>query len=128
MSKIADDFLRAYSPGQVSFIQTIASEMEVFGLSSRDLLDICNDYLAALAQKNKKIPGNSPIGPPVKNVKPASFSACPECGRGLRISPVNVSKCTNIGGKWKTSLECKNPTCRFTELSEKSTAEWGHNK
>ena len=49
---------------------------------------------------------------------------CPVCRWPVKISPVNISRCTNIGGPWKTSLECLNKTCRYTELSIKTMHDW----
>jgi len=49
---------------------------------------------------------------------------CPECGRTVKVSPVNISRCTNIGGPWKSSIECTNKACRYTELSIKTMHDW----
>lgn len=55
---------------------------------------------------------------------PAARHLCPLCGRPVTISAVNVSRCTNVGGAWRTSLVCSNVACRFADLSEKSLDEW----
>ena len=49
---------------------------------------------------------------------------CPACQGPVKITPVNVSRCTNIGGPWKSSIECLNKTCRYTELSIKPMNDW----
>lgn len=49
---------------------------------------------------------------------------CPLCNQQLRITPVNVSRCTAVGGEWKTSAMCLNANCRYSTLSEKSMQEW----
>jgi hypothetical protein len=97
---------------------TLATEMETYGLTAEDVIDICQEYLkefiAASDPKSDKL--YRPIVVPCPT---------PGCGHPLEISPVNVSRCTNVGGEWKTSLVCSNPDCRFTELSKKTLEEWG---
>ena len=46
-----------------------------------------------------------------------SVDTCPHCGCQLSISPVNISRCTNIGGPWKSVSECVNRRCHYSELS-----------
>lgn len=53
-----------------------------------------------------------------------SLPRCSICGQEMDISPVNVSRCTNVGGNWLSIQVCRNKTCRHTELSEKSIREW----
>lgn len=49
---------------------------------------------------------------------------CPVCETVLRLSRVNVSRCTRVGGNWKTVAVCRNSKCRYTELSIKLLKEW----
>jgi hypothetical protein len=49
---------------------------------------------------------------------------CPVCTSPLRVTRVNVSRCTNIGGPWKISIMCSNPNCYHNELSQLSSEEW----
>ena len=52
--------------------------------------------------------------------QPPSFP-CPQCGYILRISPVNVSRCTRVGGQWKSIIQCD--ACGYDQLSNKTPAE-----
>jgi len=48
---------------------------------------------------------------------------CPDCAGTLVLTPVNISRCTNIGGPWQTSMVCNNSDCRYTDLSVRSIRE-----
>lgn len=49
---------------------------------------------------------------------------CPHCGTALRISAVNVSRCTRVGGGWRSIGVCQNDQCLYSELSLKSVTAW----
>jgi hypothetical protein len=68
-----------------------------------------------------------PVRPAVAAAAPPG-NLCPLCRGRLKIAAVNISRCTNIGGPWNTSLECSNPACRFAELSIKTLNEWRTNR
>jgi len=125
MDKLTEDFLRPYSGAQVSQLMTLALEMETFGLTAADVIVICGGYFAALsaAQDVSQIAVSRAMVPQRPAGPPAAVP-CPVCGRPLKISPVNVSKCTNVGGAWRTSLMCSGDTCRFTELSTENLDHW----
>ena len=115
MEKIMDDFLRPYPLRKIMELHSLTLEMVRYGLTAEEVLAACTtrieEHLAA-----------APVSTPAEPPRPATV--CPECGAAVRVAPVNVSKCTNVGGSWKTSLECINKNCRFTELSVKSMNEW----
>lgn len=120
MSTIMDDFLRPFTPQQVSNLLTLALEMDRFGLSPADVIHGCRGYFDNMVGETKQPPIES--GPRIE-----SSAVCPLCGWQLKISRVNASKCTNVGGPWKTSVECGNAECRYTDLSMKSVMEWRQN-
>lgn len=122
MSKLADDFLRSFSLPQVALLHTLAMEMETYGLTASEVIDLCVIRLeAGRVEKTHDVPTT-----PSRKKRRQHLSSvrCPECGERVKIIPVNVSKCTNIGGPWKSSLMCGNDKCRWTELSEKSAKEF----
>jgi len=120
MSKLTEDFLRPFSLPQVALLHTLALEMETYGLTSADVIDICTEKFEAIkATSNAK----KSKAPQQKRRTRLSNFRCHECNTFCEIAPVNISKCTAIGGSWKSSIVCSNPACRFTELSEKSPAD-----
>jgi len=119
MRKLTIDFLRPFTPAQVSNMMALAMEMETYGVTPHDVVAICQEYMDDLVKT-----GVAEKTPPFRSTVP--LPPCPECGGALVVSPVNVSKCTNIGGLWNTSVMCENPDCRYTELSVKKLAEWGN--
>jgi predicted RNA-binding Zn-ribbon protein involved in translation (DUF1610 family) len=125
--KLIEDFLHPFGEGKISIMLTIAMEMQSFGLTATEVIEICKTHMkqrqeGMVAAENllRKIPPSSPAEP----AEPKNEFLCPDCRQRIIIRPVNVSKCTNIGGGWKTSLECINEKCRYTELSKKSLQEW----
>lgn len=117
-SKFVNDFLRPYSLAQVAQLHSLALEMATWGLTADDVLEICESRL----EENRAEKAPVPVNPPASPQRPTA--TCPMCGAKVNISRVNVSKCTHVGGNWKTSLMCSNEHCRFTELSEKTLEEW----
>lgn len=117
-NKLTTDFLRPFTLSQVTEIHNLALHMQTYGMSAVDVIDVCAEYI------NDHISNSPQCQLPAESVEPREQAkiACPDCGSPLRMSPVNISKCTNIGGKWRTSLEC--PACLFTTLSEKTLTEW----
>lgn len=116
MSKTTEDFLRAWSMPQVAILHTLALEMESYGLTAAEVVKICAKKLeTGRTGPQHRSPARSMPRRP----------RCPECQNdSVEVTPVNVSRCTNIGGNWRTSIVCHNPQCRFTELSKKSMDEW----
>jgi hypothetical protein len=47
--------------------------------------------------------------------------SCARCGGRVQLYPVNVSKCTDVGGPWKTQAVCRG--CGRDEFSELSAVE-----
>jgi hypothetical protein len=45
---------------------------------------------------------------------------CPQCGSPMVPIAVNISKCTRVGGNWKSLVQCTNHDCLFDELSLKT--------
>jgi len=123
MTKLTDDFLRSFSLPQVALLHTLALEMETYGLAASEVIDLCVERLE-LGRVEKEAP--RPASSPQRRKRRPRLSSvpCPECGEYVEITPVNVSKCTAIGGPWKSSLICGNSKCRWTQLSEKSTKEF----
>jgi hypothetical protein len=107
MIKITKDFLRPFSTAEVMQLQTLAMEMETYGVTAVDVLAMCREYFEGMRPKHAA-PGQTP-----------QPEVCPECGSGLSEKPVNVSPCTNIGGGWRSVLICQNDLCLYTELSSK---------
>jgi len=125
MTKLTDDFLRTFSMPQVALLHTLALEMETYGLTAADVIDLCVEKLESLRKpKESQKPEAITLKPKKRRKARLSDVRCPECQSFCEITPVNVSKCTRVGGSWKTSLMCSNEHCRFTELSEKTLEEW----
>lgn len=124
MKKMSADFLRPYSQAQIGDILTLALEMRTWALTPDDVIAAVNDYFEAVVARH----GVKEQAPDVAAVpagkKKALAVDCPQCGGSVAVSPVNVSRCTAVGGEWHTSLQCSNPQCRFTELSTKTLLEW----
>lgn len=120
-SELNKDFFAPYEPAEISTLKSMASRMMAYGLSPEDVFAMAEEAFEALKPKEEpKGQYPFPIGPSQPGRK---SKLCPECGAELLITPVNVSKCTNIGGSWNSSMLCKNVDCRYTELSEKTTKE-----
>lgn len=119
----ADPFIAPFFGQHLPLVAAVAKQMIAYGIGPEEALiryQACMDAMQALS-----------VAPRVsvaagKDQPALSISApiCPECGAAVRISPVNVSKCTNVGGEWRSSISCLNQTCRFTELSTKTMDEW----
>lgn len=116
MKKLTTDFLRPFNSDQVAMLGVLAAEMEAYGLSAGDVAAMCREYNADL---RARMLANPPPKPTNK-----LGQVCPECGAPVQISPVNVSRCTNVGGNWRTSLMCSKSACRYTELSVKTINDW----
>jgi hypothetical protein len=126
MNKLAKVFLDPFSPEQLAIFLTMAMQMDKYGLTAQDVMAVCKDRITQdLSGKEYKY---SPVVPPdhSKTMLPTPLKLinCPICASAVRISRVNISKCTNVGGDWKTSVECTNPDCRFMELSKETINEW----
>ena len=113
--KVEEAFLSPWSLPQIAQLHTLAQEMLSWGLTPEDIIDICARRLEA---ERGALPS-----PPSRVTH--TLNCCPECGSPARPLPVNASRCTNIGGPWRSILVCDNPACSFTELSENTLAEWG---
>lgn len=132
MSKLFDDFLRPFSPAQIASMLTMAMEMETYGLTAADVAQACREYMTNL---QKEMEARQPLPDIQRSMttkkltkrqhEPLLRCPIPGCGSPVDISPVNVSKCTQVGGEWHSSLMCRNPRCRFTELSTKTIEQWG---
>jgi len=49
---------------------------------------------------------------------------CSSCGSGnVLIAPVNVSRCSRVGGSWRAAIECRNEQCRHVEFSTRTVRE-----
>lgn len=121
MNRLTTDFFRPYSPDQVSALMSLALEMEVYGLTAADVITLAKEYFSELSGRSRS---HNAINNHIHVGKSADPRICPDCGYPVVIQPVNVSRCTNIGGAWRSSLVCSNATCRFTELSIKTLTEW----
>jgi len=113
--KLAADFLRPFSEQQKVMLLTLAIEADTFGLNMNDIVVILQKDFESRAHLTET------ALPPRKKAPPVL--TCHECGSLLILRPVNISRCTNIGGNWKTSLECGNRACMYTSLSIKSVTE-----
>lgn len=130
MNKTTQDFLRPFPAAKIMDIHGLMIHMRACGLDAAEVESACQEFIKKLV---------SDLPPDATNTRPApgetkvilasspGVSFCPECKSFVIIKPVNVSRCTNIGGPWKTSLECTNDRCRFTELSIKTLNEWRYN-
>lgn len=119
MSKIMEDFFSPYSIFKIMTLHSFLLEMARYGLTAEDVLAGCT------ARIQEHISATTP--PADREAAPEASiptAACPDCGALVRVSRVNVSRCTNIGGPWKSSIECLNKTCRYTELSIKTMNDW----
>lgn len=108
-------------------IHSLVIHMQSYGLTAGDVAQACQEFIDELvanlppaAINTMPAPGETKVIPP----RSPQVTNCPDCGSFVIIREVNISKCTNIGGGWKTSLECINDRCRFTELSAKTLNEW----
>lgn len=125
MNKLTIDFFRPFEGVEkVTELQTLAMEMQAYGLTATEVVDMCAEYLGNIrAEMAANANVVSRYQPKILQSQPRY--ACPLCQDALQVSAVNVSKCTNIGGPWNTSLMCSSTECRYTELSEKTLTEWG---
>jgi hypothetical protein len=54
----------------------------------------------------------------------AQHISCSACGStAVLIAPVNITRCTAIGGRWKSATECQEAACRHVEYSEQTVSE-----
>lgn len=123
-SKLIADFFRPFSEEQAFFAATIAKRMDEFGLDPVDVVAMID----ALAAQRRDDQDNARTQIKILRAdadKKAinSHLKCPKCGDAIKLFPVNVSKCTAIGGPWQTSIMCRNEGCMFNELSEKTVKE-----
>jgi len=123
MNKVTEDFLRPFGVNQVMQLHSLVLRVKQFGLTLDDVESICDGFIAETIEKVKNQQPTLPISP-AHGTANQKTTRCPKCGSFCRITQVNVSKCTNIGGDWKTSIGCVNSDCRFTELSTKNLNEW----
>jgi len=123
MNKLTEDFLRPFGVNQVMQLHSLILRVRQFGLTLDDIENICDVFIAETIEKAKNQQPTLPT-PPVHGTTNQKTTRCPKCGSFCRISQVNVSKCTNVGGDWKTSIGCVNPDCRFTELSTRTINDW----
>ena len=114
------DALLPFDLNQLQLVRVVMDRGLEYGATAEEL------YAAIIARLEATVADIQPATPllPVRADAPRPGPLCPECGALLAVSPVNVSKCTNVGGDWRTSLQCSNPACRFTELSAKTLAQW----
>lgn len=113
--KLRNDFLSPFSIQQRSALLTILLEAETFSLDVADMIEIIR---TDFEQRRTNHSGGQ------QQPKAKSYPVCPGCGSKLYIRAVNVSRCTNVGGDWQTSLECSNSKCLYTTLSTRSLRSW----
>lgn len=125
IKKNTKDALYPFSIAEKQLLLTINSRVIEYGSSMVEALAAIEDEINNLKKsvtqvvtKSKEKQVRMPKPQNRLNVK------CPDCNSIVNISLVNVSKCTAVGGDWKTSMMCNNPKCRFTELSKKSLQDW----
>lgn len=125
MNRSKDNFFNPFTAIEVSFLNTIAIRMIEYGMTPEDMQPRSVLKMRELTADKDKLKTKVPVSvtKPKYGPWPKQGPLCPECESEIRIQRVNVSKCTNVGGDWKTSIMCKNPNCRFTELSKKTIEE-----
>lgn len=130
MRKIVTDFFAPYSGEQVVLMASLVSRMSEYGLTVEDVSLACSDYIDRLKQDMLAAQPQPERSQPNQKQRQSAVPQlyCPICGSRLLIRRVNVSKCTAIGGPWKTILECHSSDCPHTELSELSVSDWGARK
>lgn len=123
--KFVKDFFNPFSESQAFFAATIATRMNEFGITADDVIDMIHILVSQRKQAYDEVMKISEKEIKERNKKEVVNHKlrCPECDSRLRLTPVNVSKCTNIGGAWKTSIMCQNAACKYTELSTKTIKE-----
>lgn len=122
MNKLEEDFLRPFNPQHILTMHSFMLHIKEFGLDVNDVVEICDNYIEGLV---KDLPPEAKKKAVHKKSKaPQTSATCPDCGSGIEVTVVNISRCTNVGGDWKTSIACLNTKCLFTELSLKSVQEW----
>jgi len=114
-----DPFLAPFAGHNIAVVASVARQMLRLGIGPEEALERCAGHLERL-----KVSVGAAQPPSLPELAAPSGISCPECGLPVQITPVNISKCTNVGGGWKTSVICSNPRCRYTELSTKTVSEW----
>lgn len=108
----------AYSLGRLqdilSLLEQAGGEMTVAQLAS-DLSGYIGTARADMAVATALRPGGNAAPRPGR-------IACPKCGAAaVKLHPVNVSRCTRVGGPWRAQAICG--SCGHEEFSRLATAE-----
>jgi len=123
MDKYITDALYPFSMIEKQLLLTIRDRATEYGATLDDIVTAIEIEIELL--KAAVTPASPPRDIKATVKKQKHKTLCPLCGSVVDISRVNISKCTHVGGSWKSSLMCRNKNCRFTELSEKSLHELG---
>ena len=83
-----------------------------------------SDNLAPIGMGPARVMAGLPPSGIARQARKKLQVLCPVCGDALDIWSVNISRCTRVGGAWKTSAMCRNRNCLFTELSVKTMNDW----
>lgn len=124
MEKYITDALQPFSSADIQLVITMMDRLEEYGIPADDIADVLRQKVAELRASVEPAPGSAR-----KNVKRQLTRnkirlKCPDCGAPVNVAPVNVSKCTNVGGGYHSVLMCSSSDCRFTEMSINTMAEW----
>jgi len=91
MKKIVEDFLRPFTPAEVSILMTLAMHMELYGLTATDVIAACETYNTEMIESLADMP--PPIGaqsmPKIKRPRIINLK-CPVCESVVSISLVNT--------------------------------------
>ena len=101
------DFLAPFSLANIQTYLLIAARAKAFGVS-----DIESVFEKILTQAVEETTINrEPVSRQTKQATP-----CPLCGAPVRVMPVNITKCTRVGGGYTKMKYCSNEQCPYTEM------------
>lgn len=108
--------LEAFQGATLQSVNQVKRKLEAYGISWHEF-----DEWLAKEKEGGRLPKR-------KHVRPQTGRECPVClengqSRNLKLMDVNATKCTQLGGPWKSMWYCG--WCEWDEVSELTAAEEG---
>lgn len=118
MKKIIKKFFDPLSVAQANMVPVLLDRMQLFGITINELDIMYDEWM--VAKKDELKQQAQSIEFKVREPRAASkvskgSDKCAKCGARVRKHAVNVSKCTKVGGNFKTAIQCTNRECLHTE-------------
>lgn len=118
MQKMTEKFFDPLSVSQANMVPFILYRMQLFGITVDELGEMYDEWMAAKRKELQKQTRFIEFKVHESMPKPAytgSLNKCKKCGSQVRRYRVNISRCTKVGGNYKTAVQCINKNCLHTE-------------